>query len=474
MNIPHKQIIPATRTNRRILFSVGVFGIFLYYLVLLNCNHYLAAEMYSGILWRISVPAMFGIYLAVRGFRDGTEIRILIFFWLWILVVYFLNGDHTLSEYADYYIDMSAIVLMFAPGILLCGKKRETYFEISCILIAFISFILSLICIYCAIHQTSILNPIDQYSIRYGSYPEGWRITVFNAHPNITAGQFLISLSASLWLILYRKNPVLRFVLSVNAVLSFITIALTLSRNGQTISGIILGLFVGILVLEKIKSRGLSIRIISLILSVIIIAIATYNLNEPIRFIIWKSSTSLNSTVAVETSSSFTSVSAKPLAFNSSLSSESEYRSDERGYFESGRKEIFWSAIKSLELEPKRLLIGSSGSDVMRISNHLIREQASHFHNVFLQVVNEYGLLGLALVTWFFFLLSHHGLRMLLSSDGRFRPDDKMLTVPVLGFILYYQLECGIFTYLDYRAVFFFLVSGVMTGCYKEHLVHAN
>ncbi len=463
------QFTTLKRYNYRLLFSLGSFAILFYDLDILTFNHYLANGIYNGILWRMGLPAMFGIYLAFRKLRDGTEMRILIAFWVWIIIVYFVNGDRTLSRYADYYIDMSGMILMFAPGILLRKKIRERFFEGCAWLITLTYFILSLICVYCAVKQTSFLNPIDQYGIGYNVYSGMGRITVFSAHPNITAGHFFISLSMSLWLILHRKNVFLRFFLGINAFLSFVTIALTVSRNGQTIAAIAVSLFVGILVLERMKERPMPTRLIALALCFLLITFAAYMMNEPIRYTIWKMhENSAGYVEPSETAINSMPASAMPLSATRLLSSGEEFRSDDRGYFESGRKEIFWSAIKSLEMEPKRLLIGSSGSDVMRISNQLIKEQAAHFHNVFLQVINEYGLIGLGLVIGFFMLMIHHGVIMILSADDLFLPDEKMIVVPVFCLLLYYQLECGIFTNLDYRVTFFFLSCGVLTGCYRD------
>lgn len=465
----NKLLTKSRRFNRRLLFSLGSLGILIYYLIVLTFNHYLAIGLYNGILWRMGLPAMFGIYLAFRGLSDGAEMRILIYFWFWMLFVYFINGDRTLSEYADYYIDMTGIILMFAPGILLGKSLRARFFEGCAWLITLVYFILGVICIYCAVKQTSFLNPIDQYGIGYNVYSSIGRITVFSAHPNITAGHFFISLIMSLWLILHKKNSFLRLFLGLNAILSFITIALTVSRNGQTVAGISIGLFFGILILEKLNKKPISIRLAVLVLCVALISSAAYKMNEPVRYAFWMAHDISSETADFsDVSSPSNAASPAPLSSVHLISTQEEFRSDYRGYFDSGRKEIFWSAFKSLQLEPKRLLIGSSGSNVMRISNQLIKEQAAHFHNVFLQVINEFGLAGLLLVTWFFALMIHHSMSMLLSANGHFSPDEKFLAVPVLCFLFYYQLECGIFTNLDYRAVFFFLACGVLTGCYKE------
>ena len=83
----NKLLTKSRRFNRRLLFSLGSLGILIYYLIVLTFNHYLAIGLYNGILWRMGLPAMFGIYLAFRGLSDGAEMRILIYFWFWMLFV---------------------------------------------------------------------------------------------------------------------------------------------------------------------------------------------------------------------------------------------------------------------------------------------------------------------------------------------------------------------------------------------------
>ena len=124
-------------------------------------NHYLMESLYNSNYYHLGVPMLIAAYFACRGFRDGIEMTILILYMLWAVVTRVLNGDLFLLEEGDYLIDQSTMILMFAPGILLRGKKREWYFRsVSCILIVFY-FAASLVCIYAA--ATNVVQALSQH-----------------------------------------------------------------------------------------------------------------------------------------------------------------------------------------------------------------------------------------------------------------------------------------------------------------------
>jgi O-antigen ligase len=159
---------------------------------------------------------------------------------------------------------------------------------------------------------------------------------------------------------------------------------------------------------------------------------------------------------------------------NEVSSSPGSYQADEREYFESGRKEIFWSALKSLQLEPKRLLIGSGYYHVTDISHQLIKEQVKHFHNTFLQVINEFGIIGLLLVLWFFWRILMAAYRLAVILSGSVPSGDQMLVLVPLMLMFYFMLEVGIFAIIDManiRNTVYFYACGMLVGVSPEKIV---
>ncbi|MBQ6482860.1 MAG: O-antigen ligase family protein [Anaerolineaceae bacterium] len=463
--------------DRRLCFSVASAAIMLLFLFG-PLNHYLMESLYNSNYYHLGVPMLIAAYFACRGFRDGIEMTILILYMLWAVVTRVLNGDLFLLEEGDYLIDLSTMILMFAPGILLRGKKREWYFRsVSCILIVFY-FAASLVCIYAAATNTYLENPIDFRGIGYSALTEN-RFNFLSFQWNETAGQFAIAFALSLTLFFKTKRLPIQAFLTVAAFCDAVVVGLTMSRNGQTCVGLALGMMFGILILNRLKTLKTWQRTLILLLTVVITTVVIYHFFEPIRYGIWsisQSAQTADATLHAQTK-------ASPKVLTAQIADETmngeknestpvgEYQADERDYFESGRKEIYWSALKSLQLEPKRLVIGSGYYHVMDISHQLIREQAKHFHNTFLQVINEFGMIGFILVLWFFCCILNAAFHLTVVPAGSVSVSDQILVLVPLMLMFYYMLEVGIFKIVDManiRNTVFYFACGMLTGVSRD------
>jgi len=391
-----------------------------------------------------------------------------------------LNGDIFLIEEGDYLIDLSTMILMFAPGILLTGKKREWYFRsVSGILVVFY-FLASILCIYAAATNTYLENPIDYRGIGYSALTEN-RFNFLSFQWNETAGQFAIAFALCLTIFFRIERLPVRIFLVVAAVCDAVVVGLTMSRNGQTCVGLALGLMVGILTLNSLHRLKVWQRTVALLLVTVLVTFISYQLFEPIRYGIWKVSETVQSvgTDVVprpETSPAEQAeqINEDSLADEKNMSDpDSGYHPDSRDYLKSGRKQIFWSALKSLQLEPKRLLIGSGYYHVMDISHQLIYEQAKHFHNTFLQVINEFGIIGLILVLWFYWRILSTSFRFIVVPAEVVSAGDQMQVLVPLILMFYFMLEVGIFAIIDManiRNTVFYYACGMLVGVYQEKM----
>ena len=271
--------------DRRLCFSVASAAIIMLFLFG-PLNHYLMESLYNSNYYHLGVPMLIAAYFACRGFRDGIEMTILILYMLWAVVTRVLNGDLFLLEEGDYLIDLSTMILMFAPGILLRGKKREWYFRsVSCILIVFY-FAASLVCIYAAATNTYLENPIDFRGIGYSALTEN-RFNFLSFQWNETAGQFAIACALCLTSFFRTNRVPVRVFLTAAAFCDAVVVGLTMSRNGQTCVGLALGMMLGILILNRLKTKRTWQRMLALLLIVVITTVVVYHLFEPIRYGIW-------------------------------------------------------------------------------------------------------------------------------------------------------------------------------------------
>ncbi len=462
--------------NRRVSFSVAAVAV-MFLFMFGPLNHYLLQSLYESNYYRLGIPMLVAIYLAVRGFRDGTEMRILILYLFWAIITRILNGDRFLLVEGDYLIDLSTMILLFAPGILLHREERYRFFRIVSAIIVVFYFVMAIICIYTAATRSYIENPIDYRGIGFPSWSPK-RLSFLSFQWNETAGQFVIAFGLCLILFFRIENILARIGLVFAAAADYITVGLTLSRNGQTCVSLAAGLMLAVLAVHRLNNLKLWKRIAAFLGVLLVSVILFYQLFEPCRFGLWKihqkaeqnKAVEVSDSIGIENQAEFFREDNWPIEEQSMKNDKNGYHADERGYLDSGRKQIFWSAVKSLQIEPKRLLIGSGYYQVMDISHILIKEQAKHFHNTFLQVVNEYGMIGLALAVWFYLRMLMSSIRILFTTGSSLA--EKMLILLPIAMMFYYMLEVGIFKIVDtadFRNTFFFFICGILTGAVKEN-----
>ena len=277
------------------------------------------------------------------------------------------------------------------------------------------------------------------------------------------------------------KNIFIRVMLVIAAIADFIVVGLTVSRNGQTCICLMMGMVAGIVALNHLCGKAAWKRVAVFFVVCVFGAVLLYQLYEPARYGLWRIYQS-NEVVEGREMNTSNNVIAMKESLNKIIDDsganetgvvvvEDIYKADNREYLNSGRKEIFWSALKSLQLEPKRLLIGSGYYHVMDISHTLIKEQAKHFHNTFLQVVNEFGLIGLTLVIWFYLRIAICSIRLIFQMDEKVSIADKMFVLLPISLMFYYMLEVGIFKIVDradFRNTFFFFICGMFVGLVRE------
>ena len=422
-----------------------------YYLIFLYCiiEHRYFGSVYQTALFRIVIVLMVVSYFFVYRFQGGIELHLLALYCIWVIITQIVHGE-ALQRWR-FLCELQLMLVWFIPGIILHGRRRDQYCNwLSWITVIFFA-LLGLVCIYVAVTRSVVLNPLNGDEIRY-SDSAGWgvqRILFLSFHPNGTGGLYLIAFSLSLVMIFRAK-----------------------STGGKSM---VFGLAAGIFVLSRVSSaRKTAVRAAVLLGVTIVALIGSYRLYEPIRKGLWKIHVQMadtsESTVAPTHHSAFSGgLELRTLSFGSTDDYEDEeYTEDPRGYLESGRKEIWWSALKSLQLDPSRLLCGAPMNDVMDISNSLIREQAMDFHNCFLHVVNEFGLPALLLVLAFFLKMLQDASIVIMQDSPNIKLQDKMLVLPVAAMMGFNMLETKSFIASDFTALFFFFACGMLVGVYRD------
>ncbi len=453
--------------NRSMFFALACTMLLLFFL-LGPYNYYLYGNLYNSAWYQLGVPIMFALYLAFRGFRGGAEMNILVLYIFWAAISRVLLGDIFLNADRDYVVDLSTMVLLFAPGILLDYEKREKLFLWTSLIFVLLYLLLGALCVYLAVTRSSYINPIDGHGV-FGYLDDEVRISLIGLNPNVTAGHFVIAIGLSIVLLFQVRFIPFKILMVVSIIVDFVTVTLTVSRNGQTCVSAAIGLMAGIAVISKMKKTSRWIKVPLLIVLAGIIAVGLYQLHEPIRYQLHEAIHARKNTI-IQTAAQGTEQTG---ILDAEVNEDVRYKPDVRKYYyTSGRKPLYLSALQSLKMEPRRILLGSTYDHVMDISHQLVtKAQMKHFHNTFLEVVNEYGVPGLLLVISFFLLIFWRAFQIVFDNTGVFKLWEKMMVISPLLLMFYFMLECGIFAIIDMaeiRGAFFFFICGMVAGTAKK------
>lgn len=472
------------RAIKRLWDLAVVSALYLVYYLFKPTTHYFSDLRPQAVIIQMGAPILLGMALTKRLKHGKRELALLLAYVGWALGTRLLFADPVLSENLLLYHALLLMPLLFWAGAQMeQGTAARLTAGIAWLTVAFYT-VISILLVYTACTRTVLTN-------RYGYWlgyvdPWQWRAYTLSFHPNIMGEQLILAFCLCMYLFFSSKNWA-KGICVIAAVLMAAAVALTASRAAQTFLSLSFALTVGLWAVQRLKEKKQALRIAALLLCVLIITPLSYRIYEPTRQLCWniyqKTMTMESTDEEIEADQNTKTVlrqysveeikrtietnqiidttgriMTETISVNLDAEEEIPYHADRRGYLQSGRKEIFWSAIESLKRDPKRLLIGSSMDELMSISHELIDEQASHFHNMVLQIINLYGIPGLGLAIVFYVLVLIECWR--LAFVGKHRISEILLTLPIIVLPGFNMLEVGLFTDMSVWAAWFFFCCG--------------
>ena len=248
------------------------------------------------------------------------------------------------------------------------------------------------------------------------------------------------------------------------AVLNYVILGMTFSRNGMLAFSVCFGLLIVIFVLQKLSQRKLGAKLLVTAALLAVFAPAAYLSFGATATAMNRISGALVRIEPQETEAMPVQSDAD-FAVPDPAAAEDNMYIDKRGFEDSGRIAIFKSIIPTMQQEPLRLLRGCLCLDVMKISNTVLPKVKPHFHNTFLQLFCLTGLPGLVLILAFCALLAVRILRLFFSDAPI---DIKALTLILIGSFMYNLLEVSLFVAADTRAFTAYIVAGAVLACSYE------
>lgn len=465
-----------TAVLRRSAFSAAVVLCFLFFLTG-QLNFYLAESLKNGVYLLLAPALTLGAVCLCRP-KGRLEYRLLLLFMLWVLVTRVLNGDPALSRDYRFVLDLSLMLPFLLLGLTLDGAGRRRMLNWLSVLLGLYFFALGLVCIAAFLKHTEFYNPITGgvlAGVSGTTYFE--RANILDTNPNAAAYWFFMPLTLMLYQFFACRHRLWRIPIALSALVDWLVICLTFCRSVRLAAALCFALLAALLCVRALQRRGVWLRALAAALAFLLVLAFSYKACAWAVDGVGLLSGALTAeeradAEAVETVS-------RPAVYPAALSAQTEAakKSDGARYADprsgdggldslsSERLSVYRAVWQTLRENPRILLLGSAADEGLALVSAHLPKPISHCHNFLLQTLLLTGLPGFLAVLLFCVLVLAAALRLLFSGAPLPRV---LLCLPVLGSLLYGQFEAGFFNYTDARALFFYLMCGVMLGEYYD------
>lgn len=453
--------------------AFAVFIVFVYHLL-----RYVHPDIWDQIYcvyYMFLVPALIAVYFAHWRLDGPVELKLFIFYWIWIYFSRLLNRDFFLTHDADMVLNMGLSCVMMAVCVLLKGKDRQRFLDMISIAVGGFYSLLSVCGLYAVLFRKELYNPLTGGSLCGFWYTGGLaRLQLLGKHANEVAVWFFLGFFLLMYLFFRHKSLLWRVPIVAAAVTNYISLCMTFSRSNRVAFSVCFSLLFLMVILRRLSGAKRNRQLLATLGLLLILLPLSYKSFDLTAEIIDKASSALADTKQEDSMEqravAIAPVVVKQLAaeVNSAPAVQGGY-SDERGFSDSGRFAIYKTILPTIQQEPLRLLRGCLCMDVMKIANTLLPTQAPHYHNTFLQVLCIAGLPGLLLTLLFCALLAVKIIRLFFSDVPL---EIKALTLLLIGLFIYNMLEVSLFISADTRAFTAYIISGAVIAYENEDAAH--
>ena len=476
--------------------AFSVFVVLIYHLL-----RYVHPDIWGQIYcvyYMFLVPALIAVYFAYKRLEGPVELKLFVFYWIWIFVSRLLNGDFYLTHDGDMVLNIGLSCVMMAVCLLLEGKERQRFLDGISIAVGGFYSLLSVCGLYAVLYQKELYNPLTGGSLcgfwHYGGLS---RLQLLGKHANETAVWFFLGFFLLMYLFFRHKSLLWRIPIVVAAALNYINLCMTFSRSNMVAFAVCFSLLLAMVILRRMSAAKMGRQILATMGLLLVLLPLSYKSFDITAGIIGRAATELaavkqqaaeqiddatQQTAAVqpeaeaeiEAAEQIDDATSQTAAVQPEAGAEivatpapaiQPAYSDKRGFSDTGRFTIYRAIIPTMQQEPLRLVRGCLCMDVMKIAHQYLINKDPHFHNTFLQVLCITGLPGLLLILALCAVLAMRIIRLLFSAAPL---EIKVLTLILIGLFIYNMLEVSLFVAADTRAFVAYILAGAVIAYDKE------
>ena len=452
-----------TRWRRALAFCAGA-------LVLFYMACPVAPQRWSDLYasyGKTAIIALAAVYFFRARFDGVVEVKLVIYYTVWLFLTRLFNTDLYLQNELDLVISRVLCCVVLPVGLLLTEKERRVMLDIVIAISGAFYFVTALLGLYACIFGVYFYIPPEHVVFGLDSkfYGNSFvRIVAWETTRTISAVWFYLAWCMMIYEFFRCENKLWRVPICLALFVFHLAMAFCMTRSvllAASINAAMLAVLLGMRSLRTEK-KGLRTAILTL-LAILSLVLCYMSFG-------W-----LRSASAVVYDAMDVKIEriADQFMDEDAIGENAQNFNDRRDMAEtlsngSNRFGVYLSAIPSIRDEPLRLLIGKYNSKLMDGPHRYQIGPFWHMHNYLIQVLMLTGLPGFLLVLAFSVLLVVRMVRLYFSKHPGATTAIKTLTLPVSGILVYGMLETVIFTasaderaLTDFRELFFFLVSGV-------------
>lgn len=459
--------IPSDRAWRRTL-AVFAGALILFYMV---CP--VAPQRWTDLYnsyGRTAIIAMAAIYFFRARLSGVIEVRLVVWYTIWLFVTRLLNTDLYLQNEYELLVSRVLCCVVLPVGLLLEEKERRVLLDILIAVAGAYYFVTALISLYACIFGVYIYLPPEHvvFGIDNMFYGNSFAyIVAWETSRIISAVWFYLAWCMMAYEFFRCKNKLWRIPICLAWFVFHLAIAFCFCRSIKLAASVNAAMLAILLGMRWFQKKKLALRTALIGLLAVLSLVLCYKSFE------WLNSGAAAVYNALDVQIERTADQFMGEDFRESTADGQNFE-DTRDLAESitnvsRRSNIYNSVIPTLKADPMRLLIGKYSSKIMDVPHQFQDFPYWHMHNYLLQVLMLTGLLGLLLVAAFTVLLVVRMLRLFFSPDPRADLSVKLLTLPLGGVLIYGMFETILFTasaderaLTDFRELFFFLLAGML------------
>ena len=414
------------------------------------------------------IIAMAAIYF-FRARLDGVlEVKLVIYYTIWLFLTRLFNTDLYLQNELDLVISRILCCVILPVGLLLEEKERRVLLDVVIAISGAFYFVTALVGLYACVFGVYFYIPPENvvFGLDNHFYGNAYvRIVAWETTRTISAVWFYLCWCMMIYEFFRCEKKLWRIPICLALFVFHLAMAFCITRSVLLAASVNAAMLAILLGMRYIRIKKPAVRAALLAVLAVAVLVLCYKSFEWLRM----GTAAVYDAMDVQierTSDQFMDVTVSGedgTNFNDTRDLKESLSSG------SNRFGVYLSAIPAIRDEPLRLLIGKYNSKLMDGPHRYQIGPFWHMHNYLLQVLMLTGLIGFLLVLIFSVLLVVRMVRLFFSSHPGATFAVKSLTLPVSGILIYGMMETVIFTasaderaLTDFRELFFFLLAGVV------------